>query len=191
MKEFWFGTLIFASYLLILGTTILLVRKFTKIKDELFRKILHFILLGAYIPLLFGFETWWKSVILVFSLVVILFPVLILAGKIHGFSSFVNERKKGEFKSSMVLALSIMLISISIGWGILNDRYLVIACVYSWGIGDAFAALIGKRFGKHKITWKFVDNKKSFEGSIAMLITSTIAVFIVLLIRGGLNNETI
>ena len=187
MTEFWYGTIIFLIYLATLGTIILLIRKFTKIPDELFRKILHFILLGAYIPLLFGFETWWKSIILVGSLLILLLPVLLLAGKIPGFSSFVNERKKGEFTSSMVFALGIMLISISIGWGLFNDKYLVLASIYSWGIGDAFAALIGKRFGKHKITWKFVDNKKSYEGSIAMLITSMLSVFTVLMIRGGIN----
>ena len=187
MTEFLNGTIIFLIYLISLGTIILLIRKFTKIPDELFRKILHFILLGAYIPLLFGFQTWWKSIILVGSLLVLLLPVLLLAGKIPGFSSFVNERKKGEFTSSMVFALGIMLISISIGWGLFNDKYLVLASIYSWGIGDAFAALIGKRFGKHKITWKFVDNKKSYEGSIAMVITSMIAVFTVLIVRGGVN----
>ena len=162
-------------------------RKFTKIPDELFRKILHFILLGAYIPLLFGFNTWWKCIILVGSLIILLLPILKFAGKIPGFSSFVNERKKGEFTSSMLLALSIMLLTISIGWGIFDDKFLVLASVYAWGVGDAFAALIGKRFGKHKINWKFVDNKKSYEGSIAMIITSAISVFVVLLVRGGVN----
>ena len=187
MTEFLRGALIFVTYLLPLAIIILSIRKFTKIPDELFRKILHFILLGAYIPLLIGFKTWWICVIFVTCLLVLLLPILIFAEKIPGFSKFVNERKKGEFISSMVLALSVMIGSISIGWGLMNDKFLVLASVYSWGIGDAFAALIGKRFGKHKITWKFVDNKKSYEGSIAMLITSAIAVAIVLIVRGGLK----
>ena len=187
MIEFINGLCLFLIYLIPAAMIMLIVRKCIKIPDELFRKILHFILLGAYIPLLFGFYTWWKSIILVGSLVILLFPTLLLVGKIPGFSSFVNERKKGEFTSSMVLALSVMILSISIGWGIFNDRFLVLASVYAWGVGDAFAALIGKRFGKHKIKWKFVDNKKSYEGSIAMIITSTISVFIVLLIKGGIN----
>ena len=187
MTEFLHGTLIFLLYLVPLAIIILTIRKFTKIQDELFRKILHFILLGAYIPLLFGFKTWWICIIFVTCLLVLLFPVLLFAEKIPGFSKFVNERKKGEFISSMVLALSVMLGSITIGWGLMNDKFLVLASVYSWGIGDAFAALIGKRFGKHKITWKFVDNKKSYEGSIAMFITSTIAVAVVLIIRGGVK----
>lgn len=187
MTEFIKGTLIFLSYVAPLGAALLLIRKFTKIPDELFRKALHFVLLGAYIPLLFGFETWWICFIFVCSLGVLLFPALKLAGKIKGFSSFVNERKSGEFTSSMILAVGVMAGSILIGWGLLGDKFLVLASIYAWGVGDAFAALIGKRFGKHKITWKFVDNKKSVEGSVAMVITSALSVFIVLLIRGGVH----
>ena len=187
MVEFFNGLLIFLAYLIPLAIIILIIRKTTKIPDELFRKILHFILLGAYIPLLFGFQTWWLCVLLIVVLIVLLFPTLILVGKIPGISRFLYERKKGEFKSSMVLALGIMILSITVCWGIFDDKYLVLASVYSWGIGDAFAALIGKRYGKHKIKWKFVDNKKSYEGSLAMVISSTIAVFVVLLIRGGIS----
>ena len=187
MTEFFNGVLIFLIYLIPLASIILLIRKFTKISDELFRKILHFILLGAYIPLLFGFDTWWICLVFVVSLGIFLFPTLFFVGKIPGFSSFVNERRNGEFKSSMMLALSVMAFSIAIGWGLIGDKYIVLASVYSWGVGDAFAALIGKRFGNHKVKWKFIDNKKSIEGSIAMFITSALAILIVLLVRGGLN----
>ena len=187
MKDFLIGILVFLIYLSPLATLILLIRKFTKVSDELFRKILHFLLLGAYIPLLFGFKVWWHSLIFVLSLGILLFPTLFLAGKIPGFSSFVNERKKGEFASSMVLAISIMAISITIGWGLIQNKYIVLAGIYCWGVGDAFAALIGKNFGKHKILWKFADTKKSVEGSVAMFVTSAIAVFTILLISGEAN----
>ena len=187
MQEFLNGTFIFFMYLVPLAVIMFLVRKFTKIPDELFRKILHFILLGAYVPLLFGFNTWWICLILVGCLLLLLLPTLLFIGKIPGFSSFANERKKGEFLSSMVLALGVMIITIFFGWGVIKDKYIVLASVYAWGVGDAFAALIGKKFGKHKISWKFVDNKKSYEGSLAMIVSSMIAVLVVLLIRGGVN----
>ena len=187
VTEFLNGLLIFIVYLTPCAVVMLLIRKFTKIPDELFRKILHFILLGAYIPLLFGFDTWWRAIILGVAMAALLFPVLLLAGKIPGFSSFVNERKKGEFLSSMLLALGVMAATTAVGWGIMKDQYIGLASVYAWGVGDGFAALIGKKFGKHKIKWKFVDNKKSYEGSAAMLLTSALAVFTVLMVRGGIN----
>lgn len=187
MTEFLHGVFVFALYLFPAAVIMLLGRRFLKIPDELFRKILHFILLGAYFPFLFAFHTWWVSAGFAAGLIVIIYPILALAGKIPAFSSFVNERKKGEFKSSMVLALLTVVFSISVCWGIFGDKLLTLACVYAWGIGDAFAALIGKQFGKHKIKLAFADPRKSWEGSAAMFLSAVISVLTVLLIRGGLH----
>ncbi|MBR4983450.1 MAG: phosphatidate cytidylyltransferase [Lachnospiraceae bacterium] len=188
MQLFLYGVGITMLYIIVAVGIMLLARKYITIPDELFRKILHFILLGAYIPLVFAFETWWMSAIFSISLIIILFPVLSIAGKIPMFSSFVNERKEGEFKSSMVLAVGMMAFSVSICWGLFAEKYLVLASVYAWGIGDGLAALIGKRFGKHKIKWKLADGKKSIEGSFTMFLCSLISVFTVLLIRGGIDT---
>ena len=187
MQELLHGTSVFALYVLPAAAIMLIARRFLKIPDELFRKILHFILLGAYLPVLFAFRTWWIAVSFVVLLIVVIYPLLALAVRIPTFSSFVNERKRGEFKSSMVLALSVMIVSISICWGLLEDKMLVLACVYAWGVGDGFAALIGKRFGKHKVRLPFADPRKSWEGSAAMLLASVISVWFVLLIRGGIS----
>lgn len=187
MQEILAGFGAIGLYVIPAMAIMLAARKLLKVPDELFRKILHFILLGAYIPFVFGFEHWWAPVGVIALFVPILYVVLALAGKIPAFSSFVNERKKGEFKSSMILALGVMAASISICWGVFNDKYLVLASVYAWGVGDAFAALIGKRFGKHKIHWKAADSHKSVEGSLAMFLTSAAAVCMVLLLRGGLG----
>lgn len=187
MRELLNGMSVIAMYLFPAACIMLAARKWMKIPDELFRKILHFILLGAYIPFLFAFQTWWISAGFALSMIILIYPILVLAGKIPGFGAFVNERKDGEFKHSMILAIGVMAGSIAIGWGWLGDRYLVLASIYAWGVGDAFAALIGKQFGKHKIKWKFADTRKSVEGSLAMFATSAISVCIVLLCRGGLG----
>ena len=60
-----------------------------------------------------------------------------------------------------------------------NDRLLGLAVIFSWGYGDALAALIGTKFGKHKIY-----KKKSLEGTLAMFITSLITILVILFIRG-------
>ena len=187
MPQFIYGTGITLLYIVVAAGIMLLARMLFTIPDELFRKILHFILLGAYIPLVFAFETWWMAAAFAASLVVILFPVLLLAEKIPMFSSFVNERKKGEFRSSMVLAVGMMAFSVTICWGLFGDKYLVLASIYAWGVGDAFAALVGKRFGKHKIKWKLADGKKSIEGSVAMFLCALTSVFSVLVVRGGID----
>ena len=187
MHSFLYGSGITALYILIMVGAVMLLRKLFPIPDELFRKILHFILLGAYIPLVFAFRAWWMAAAFALSLMVILFPALSLAQRIPIFSSFVNERKKGEFKSSMVLAVGMMAFSVTVCWGLFADRYLVLASIYAWGIGDGLAALVGKRFGKHKIQWKASDGKKSVEGSLTMFFCALVSVFAVLLARGGIS----
>ena len=187
MQGFWVGSGMTVLYLLIAAASALTARRFLTIPDELFRKILHFILLGAYIPLVFGFGVWWMAAVFSVALIVIIFPILLFVSRWRRFSAFVVERRKGEFIGSMVLALSMMAFSVSVCWGWMGDRYLVLACIYAWGVGDAFAALIGKRFGKHKFKWKNADTKKSLEGSLAMFICSFVSVCTVFLIRGGLS----
>ena len=187
MQHLLSGSGITLLYILSAAGIMFTVRKLTSIPDELFRKILHFILLGAYIPLVFAFEKWWMATVFSIGMIVLCFPALYFAEKIPKFSSFVNERKKGEYKNSMILAIGMMALSTTICWGLFRDKYLVLASIYAWGVGDGLAALVGKKFGKHKITWKLADGKKSVEGSLAMFICSFVSVFTVLLIRGGVD----
>lgn len=186
ISELLHGLAVFALYVIPAAGIMFMARHFVKIPDELFRKILHFILLGAYFPFLFAYHIWWLAVIQAFMLIAVIYPILALAGRLPAFSSFVNERKTGEFKSSMVLALGMIALSITVCWGIFGDKLLVLACVYAWGIGDAFAALIGKRFGRHRIRLPFADPRKSWEGSAAMFLCAMLSVLVILLIRGGL-----
>jgi len=148
---------------------------------------MNLLLLGSYIPFAFAFETWWLSVLLAILMEVLIYPILAWAEHLPRFSSFVNERKGGECKHSLLLAFTMLAVCNTVCWGLLGDKYLGIACMYAWGVGDAFAALVGKRFGKHKITWKYADHHKSLEGSAAMFVTSGIAVACVLLTHNHLT----
>ena len=76
---------------------------------------------------------------------------------------------------------------IAVCWGIIGDKTLVFACIYAWGFGDGAAALVGKRFGKHFVTGRFVERRKSLEGTAAMFAVSFVVVMTILLIRGGLK----
>lgn len=187
MQEFIHGAGIVCIYYVVAASSILIMRWLMNIPNELFRKILHFILLFSYIPFAFAFETWWKSVLLTVSMELLIYPILALAEHLPRFASFVNERKGGEFKHSLLLAFTMLAVCNTICWGLLGDKYLGIACMYAWGVGDAFAALIGKRLGKHKIKWKWADHHKSVEGSLAMFVTSSIAVSCVLLTHNHLT----
>ena len=186
MQEMCYGTGMVILYYIIAASTAFACRMLIHIPDEIFRKALHFILLGSYPVFLFAFRTWWRSAVLVIVLEILIYPILAFFERFKNYTSVTTERKKGEFKHSLLLAFTMLAAAIAICWGWLDDKLLVLACMYAWGVGDAFAALIGKRFGKHKLNWKRVDPRKSVEGSLAMFLTSWTAVTIVLLYRGGL-----
>ena len=166
----------------------LLCRSLIRIPDELFRKILHCILLGSLPVFVFGFDTWWRSAAASVAFAVVVYPILAWFERFRGYSELTTERKKGELKASLLLVFAMFAVVISICWGWLNDRYLVLASVYAWGFGDAAAALVGKRWGRHKIRFGPADSHKSVEGSAAMFVVSLVSVTVVLLLRGGLDS---
>lgn len=187
MDAFWIGAGMVVVYFIIAASIALGSRFFIKIPDELFRKILHCILLGSLLPFVFAFETWWMSAVTAVVFALVVYPILAFFERYKTFSELTTERKKGELKNSLLLVFGMFAVVISICWGWLSDKYLVLASIYAWGFGDAAAALVGTKFGRHKINWKYIDGKKSVEGTVAMFITSLISVVVILVCRGGMS----
>ncbi|WP_235526343.1 diacylglycerol/polyprenol kinase family protein [Nostoc piscinale] len=60
---------------------------------------------------------------------------------------------------------------------------IAVAGIMAMTWGDALAALIGKSFGQHK--YQIGSSVRSWEGSLAMLLVSTTAIFLVLMFLPG------
>lgn len=187
MQEVIHGTAIILIYFLIAASVAIGCRFLIKIPNELFRKILHGILLGSLFMFVLVFETWWIVALEAVIFAILVYPVLVFFERFHTYSQVTTERKKGELKTSLLLVFFMYATVVTVCWGWFGDKYLVLASVSAWGFGDAAAAMLGKRFGKHKITWKYTDGKKSLEGSLSMFLVSFISVAAVLLCRGGLS----
>lgn len=187
MQQILQGTGILIMYFVIAASCAIGSRFLIKIPDELFRKILHCILLGSLFMFVAAYEEWWISALAAIVFEIIVYPILAVLERFKNFSKLTTERKKGELKSSLMIVFTMFAVVVAICWGWLGDKYLALASVYAWGFGDAAAALVGKKFGKHKIKWKITDGKKSMEGSFAMFVVSFISVMIILSCRGGMN----
>lgn len=174
-------------YFIIMASVALLCRCLIRIPDEIFRKVLHCILLFSLLVFIFAFTAWWASALTAIAFEIVVYPILSFLERKKSYSSMTTERKKGELKASLLYVFTMFAVTIAICWGWLGDKYLVLASVYAWGFGDAGAALIGKRFGKHKFRLKYVDQHKSIEGSTAMFVLSLASVCIIMTIRGGLS----
>lgn len=186
MAEFLKGFGILIGYFLFSASAALLLRHFVRVPAELFRKLLHMILLCSLIVWVYAFQTWWMASLAALIFVAIVYPLLMLAENLHFYSDLLTERKSGEIKNSLFLVFTMFAVLNSICWGWLQSRWLVIACVCAWGFGDAAAALVGKKFGKRFLEGKLIEGRKSVEGTLAMFVVSFLAVFLVLILNGPL-----
>jgi len=180
-----FGALL--AYFAICLAGALILRRFVAMPREVFRKILHIILLGSIFILIYGFETWWLSAIAAILFIAIFFPVLNFAERIPGYSKLLIERNEGEIKRSLILSFGMFAVLISICWGWLGLKFIVIASVLAWGLGDLAAALVGKEFGQNYIEGKRVEGRKTLEGTLAMFVVSFVSVLIVLFAYSSLK----
>nr|MBQ4454537.1 hypothetical protein [Clostridia bacterium] len=167
------GIKYFLVYMFSLAGVVFLINKIFALPKELFRKLLHFIAFSSVVVMIYAAKNWISASLVPVFIIMLMYPGLSLAEKDKRFTELVVERRKGELKSSLLQLFGTIALIITISWGFLGHKELAVAAILMWGFGDAAAALIGKRFGKHKVLrFKHVDHKKSWEGTAAMSIVA-------------------
>ncbi|MBQ3011002.1 MAG: phosphatidate cytidylyltransferase [Oscillospiraceae bacterium] len=187
MAAFWTGLGLVCVYFVICASIGVVIRLCTAIPDEPFRKLLHLILLGSLPVWISVYKLWWMAALSALLFAAVVYPILAAAEHLRGYSHLLTERKDGELKKSLLIVFSMFAVVITVCWGLLDDRWLAVASVFAWGFGDAAAALVGKRFGRHKLRGRHIEGTKSVEGSVAMFAVSFLSVFVVMTVRGGMG----
>lgn len=185
MIEFLQGLGILLGYFSICVCVLLLLRRFIRVPSEVSRKLFHIILVCSLFIWVYVFPTWWIASLVAVIFIPILFLLLSLGERLSCYSELLVQRKKGEIKHSAIVVFCMFAILNSVCWGWLDQKWIVIASISAWGFGDAAAALIGKRFGRHFLEGKMIEGRKSLEGTLGMFMVSLVAVSIVLLIKGN------
>ena len=182
-----FGALII--YFIVCASTAVVIKFIIKVPHEVFRKLLHLILLGSLFVFIFCFKTWWISALASVIFAMVVYPILAWAEKkFKGYSGLLEERKGGEIKASLLLVFTMFAVVMTICWGLCGDKILALASICAWGFGDAAAALIGKKFGRHPLEIKKLGVKKSWEGTSSMFTVSFISVFLSIYFHGGFTT---
>ncbi len=173
ITDMFTGIMYFLLYMFSLAGVVFLINKIFRLPKELFRKLLHFIAFSSVIVMIYTAKNWISASLVPALIILLMYPGLLHAEKDKRFTEMVVERRKGELKSSLLQLFGTIALIIAISWGMLGHKELAVAAILMWGFGDAAAALIGKRFGKHKVLrFRHVDHKKSWEGTAAMSIVA-------------------
>jgi phytol kinase len=167
----WLQLVVVAVWLGIILLIAGLLSRFSSKDSELIRKIVH---IGTGNVILFA---WWLHIpawigitaSILASVVTLLsyrFPIL------PGINS-VGRKSLGTFFYAVSIGLLIAWF-----WSIQQPHYAALGIlVMTWG--DGLAALIGQRFGKH--TYTVLGVKKSWEGSLTMVVVSYIVCSLIFL----------
>jgi hypothetical protein len=164
---------------------LLLVRCFCHIPDYIFRKLLHLVAFSIVTVMILSASRWEAACLACLSFAVIVYPILMLLEKEPWFDKFLVQKKPGEIKTSLLLLFVMIAADIAVAWGIFGKKYVAVASVLMWGFGDAAAAIVGIRFGKHVASRKLSDGKKTWEGTIGMFLVSSLAGCITLVLLSG------
>ena len=166
---------------------LILIRLILKPASFVFRKLLHIVAFSGIAFMVMRAEGWLSVVISAMIFAAILYPLLSILEKEEWFPRFFVQKKPGEIKKSMLMLLFMFALLVAVAWGIFGNPFIAAASILMWGAGDGAAALIGIPFGKHKVTFKPADGKKSWEGSIAMLAVSFVCGILMLTLVQGLG----
>ncbi|SFG02812.1 Dolichol kinase [Lachnospiraceae bacterium C7] len=168
------------------GTTVFLSKK-VKLPGELYRKMLHMVSVFSIMPIVIPTKHW-ISAVLICALFI---TEAYLGTKLTNIEKGVGmkQRSAGEQQRSMMLLYGTYMLLILIGWGLFNQKWIVVLSVLAWGVGDAAAALVGKKFGKHKLSGKYIEGTKSVEGTVAMFAVSFVSVFALYLRHSSMSTS--
>lgn len=141
---------------------------FKKIPKYVFRKLLHFVAFSCLVEMTLEAKSWEVVSITSLLFAAVVYPLLCLIEKYEWYSKLFVQKKPGEVKKSLLMLFTMYAVLIFLCWGLIDKPYIAMTATLMWGVGDAAAALFGKRYGKHPTTLSIADHHKTKEGSIAM-----------------------
>ena len=164
----------FVLFIIPCVAVVLPIKFLTKIPRFVFRKLLHLIAFSCTTFMIIVAESWQEAALASVLIALLLYPVLFILEKNKWYNDLLVQKKPGEIKNSLLMLFFMFAAVTAISWGIFDKPYATITAILMWGTGDAAAALVGIPFGKHKVKFKPVNEKKSWEGSAAMFAISLI-----------------
>lgn len=169
-------------YILICVAILAALKALLPIPREVWRKSLHVIAFTSAPFMMQASGSWLISTLCFVIICIAAYPALHLAERWRGYDDLFIQRKTGEVKKSLLLLFGCHAVLILVFWGWLNTPWVVITAIFTWGVGDIAAALVGKNLGKHHVHLPLADRKKTWEGTAAMAAAAFITALVTLII---------
>ncbi|MBQ7486636.1 MAG: TSUP family transporter [Clostridia bacterium] len=160
------------SYLVPCLLVLIPIRFLTRLPSFIYRKLLHLVAFTCVSLMILEAKSWQVASLTSLLLAAIIYPCLMAVEHASWYEKLFVQKAPGEIKKSMVMLFVMIAAIVAVAWGVFKQPNLAAAAILMWGLGDGAAALIGIPFGRHKVRSCLTDGKKSWEGSVAMLLVS-------------------
>ncbi|MBQ7320913.1 MAG: TSUP family transporter [Clostridia bacterium] len=174
---------IYIGYVVVLATLLIVIRFTTGVPDYIFRKLLHVVAFTSIIPLAVCTDVWWIAVAVDAFFLILVIAALRFFESFAFYKRLFVEKADHEIITSFIMLFSLLGVMLAVFRSEL--RYISVAAIMAWGPGDAMAAIVGKKFGKHPLQGRWIEGVKSVEGTVAMAITSFVCTFVSLCLMSG------
>ena len=178
-----FGRLI--VYIVPCVMALLPIRFLTGVPSFVFRKMLHVVAFTCFVVMMLAAGGWQAAVLTSVIIAVLVYPLLSLFENESWYGKLFVQKSPGEVKRSLLMVFFMFAAVIAVSWGVFHDPNAAAAAILMWGVGDAAAALVGIPFGRHKVKFKPVNGKKSWEGSCAMFTAAALVGGVILCVCSG------
>lgn len=176
----------YLCYILPFAGTLVVIRLTIKMPRELFRKLLHAAAFTSTPVIMWLAPSWPVAVAVLVAFGVVVWPILALVERFDWYADLFIERRLHEVRRSLLILFWGNALVVAVCWGVFNKPVAASAAILMWGFGDAAAALVGKRWGRHCTGMPLADPHKTWEGSGAMWAVAALVGTVALMVLGGL-----
>lgn len=152
-----------------------LIRRNLELKKDFTRKFVHIAIGTFIIPTFYVFDSLYFALVPPVAFII----VNLLSYRFKVFKAM--EEEDGNNLGTMLFPISFSIVMI-VFWEMGPDRVAAILGILVMAWGDASASIIGRNFGTH--FYHVFRERKSIEGSVAMFVSSYIALILMLTIWG-------
>ena len=168
----WWCFVRYLLYIVPFAAALIVVHFTLRIPREVFRKMLHVAAFTS-TPVIMWLAGDWRvatTVLLAFGVVV--WPLLAAVEGQPWYDGLFVQRRLHEVRRSLLLMFWGSAALVALCWGAFGRPDVAATSILMWGFGDAAAALVGKRWGRHHTGLPLADPAKTWEGSGAMCAVS-------------------
>lgn len=173
MGTVWWCFVRYLLYIVPFASMLVVAHITLRIPREVFRKMLHAAAFTSTPVIMWLSGDWRVAALVLWTFGAVVWPLLFALEGQPWYRGLFVERRPHEVRRSLLIMFWGNALLVAIGWGLLDRADVVATSVLMWGFGDAAAALVGKRWGRHRTGLPLADPAKTWEGSGAMCAVSS------------------